>query len=285
MNLPASLKFAAALALAGLLLAGCERKSANPMPPPQGQTESLLADKMPPGMGGGTAGVTRAEGRHTEIVYSFSLLVPAQDATLLLEKHLAECRRLGCEVLSTSLDRSFKDAISAHASVRIAPEAFPAFEQIVSAPPAEVDHRSETATDQTLPLLDAEKRLEIKALLRDRLTAMLREPGQKSAADIAAIERQIAEVQGEIESGTAQRDYLRKITQTVRVDIAYLSASARGNGIDFSPVADALKGANRTFIRSLGDLISVTIWLVPWVPFAALAYWIARRVQRRGKTQ
>ena len=285
MQLPASLKLAAALALAVLLLAGCERKQASPMSRAEGEMENVLADRLPPGVAAGAAGEHHAEGRHMEIVYGFSLLVPAQEAASLQQKHLVECRRLGCEVLSTSLDRSMKDAISAHVSVRIAPEAFPEFERIVSAPPAETGYRSETAIDRTLPLLDAEKRLEIKTQLRDRLTAMLREPGQKSAADIAAIERQATEVQGEIESSIAQRDYLRKITQTVRVDIDYRSVSARTDRIDFSPAAEALRDASRTFIRSLADLISVAVWLVPWAPVAAFAYWIVRRVRQRGRSQ
>jgi hypothetical protein len=217
-----------------------------------------------------------------EIVYGFSLTAPVREIAQLQQKHLGECRRLGCEVLSTSLNRSMKDAVLAQASIRIAPAAFPEFEQILSAPPSEIGYRSETATDRTLPLLDAEKRLEVKTALRDRLTAMLRDPGQKSAADVAAIERQIAEVQGEIEAGAAQRDYLRKVTQTVRVDISYRSVSARAGGIDFSPAADALGNAGRIFSHSLGQLISVAVWLIPWLPVAALVYWGARRLRRRG---
>jgi hypothetical protein len=278
MKLSAPLKLMTALAMAALALAGCERKHDGHPPMQAPQADGAVMDIVP---GAAAAAQQRTEGRHMEIAYSFSLLVPEKEVASLQQRHLAECRRLGCEVLSTSLDRSTKDFVSAQASIRIAPDAFPAFEQTISAPPSEVAYRSETATDRTLPLLDAEKRLEVKTLLRERLTAMLREPGQKSAADIAAIERQSAEVQGEIESGTAQRDYLRKITQTVRVDIAYRSVSARVSGVNFSPVADALAGAGRTFVRSLADLIAVAVWLVPWMPVAALVYWIVWRLRRR----
>jgi hypothetical protein len=285
MKLPALLKLMAALAMAALATAGCERKQDTQAPAPQAARESpaKFAEANTGAMGGpqDTATPRRAEGRHMEIVYAFSLLVPQNDLAALQQKHLAECRRLGCEVLSTNLDRSMKDFISAQVSVRIAPDAFPAFEQTISAAPSEVTHRSEAAIDQTLPLLDTEKRLAVKTVLRDRLTGMLREPGQKSAADVAAIERQIAEVQGEIESWTTQLDYLRKVTQTVRANITYSSASARVSGVNFSPVADALNGAGRTFVRSLADLIAVAVWLVPWMPVAALVYWIVRRLRRR----
>ncbi len=70
-------------------------------------------------------------------------------------------------------------------------------------------------------MLDIDKRLEVKTALRDRLSAMLKDPSAKSAADLAAIEKELAQAQGDIEAAIAQRDYLRTITHTVRVDIAY----------------------------------------------------------------
>lgn len=268
MKLLGLLKFSAALALTALVIAGC---SAPPGRQEAGQVINAAAAAAP----------QSGNGRHMQITYGFSLSVPEKDIAALQQKHLEECRRLGCEVLKTSCDRSAN--ARATTSVRIAPEAFPEFEQIISAPPSEVSYRSETAEDKTLPLLDAEKRLEVKTLLRDRLTAMLRDPGQKSPADIAAIERQVAEVQGEIESGTAQRDYLRKITQTVQVDIGYYGVSARVSGINFSPIADAVSGAARTFIYSVAAFISFAILIVPWIPAVVLAFWIVRRLWRRGK--
>lgn len=283
MKLLEPLKLMATLALAVLVLAGCSRNEDDPMPARSAPGASKTGYAMAEGDRRATnaPAAPRADGRHLETIYGFSLLVPEKDVSSLQQKHLAECRRLGCEVLSTNLDRSVKDYITAHTAIRIAPESFPAFEQTISAPPSEVDHRGETAEDQTLPLLDAEKRLEVKTLLRDRLTAMLRDPAQKSAADIAAIERQTAEVQGDVEFSTAQRDYLRRITQTVRVDIAYRNVSAKLSGIDFSPVANAVANAARTFIRSLAELIAVAIWLIPWIPVAALVYWTVRRLRRK----
>jgi hypothetical protein len=277
MKLLEALKFVAALALAALLLAGCEKNEGSGAPMAasrDSQAMALSADSATPQTNGT---------RHIELTYAFTLSAPEKDVAALQQKHLTECRRLGCEVLSTSLDRFMRDSISAKVSIRIAPEKFPEFEQAISAPPVEVSYRNESAVDQTLPLIDAEKRLEVKILLRDRLTAMLREPGQKSPADMAEIERKIAEVQGEIESATARRDYLRTVTQTVRVDISYYSVSAKVSGVNFSPVAAAVRGAARTFTNSVAALIVFLVWIVPWLPFAALVFWIVRWLRRRGR--
>ena len=46
--------------------------------------------------------------------------------------------------------------------------------------------------------------------------------------------------------------------------------------IGFSPVANAVAKAARTFIRSLAELIPVAIGLIPWIALAALVYWIVR---------
>jgi hypothetical protein len=49
---------------------------------------------------------------------------------------------------------------------------------------------------------------------------MLKDPVAKSAADLAAPEKELAHVQGDVEATIAQRDYLGTITEAVRVDIA-----------------------------------------------------------------
>jgi hypothetical protein len=215
--------------------------------------------------------------------YSFSLDLPGDQVAQIQQQHLAACRRLGCEVLSTSLNQAVKGKSNARSAVRLAPEAFPEFERSISAPPAEVVGRSETAEDKTLPLLDIEKRLEVKMALRDRLTAMIKDPGAKSAADIASIEKQIADVQGEIESAIAQRDYLRTLTQTVRVDISYFSLSAKAGGINLSPVADALTSGLDTFLQSTARVIAFAIAAIPWIPVILFVIWAIRRLWRRPK--
>jgi hypothetical protein len=218
--------------------------------------------------------------KRVAVSYAFTLALPGSQIAEIQQQHLAKCRELGCEVLSTSLDQSTKGRAHAHSTVRLTPKAFPEFERTISAPPTEFIFRTETAEDKTLPLLDVEKRLEIKTALRDRLTAMIRDPGQKSAADLASIEREIAEVQGEIESAIAQLDHLRTITETVRVDINYSSISAKAGGVDFSPVADALTNGLDTLLRSAANVISFTIALIPWLPLILLAIWTIRRVWR-----
>jgi hypothetical protein len=270
-------KLAIGICLAVLLLAGCE---------PQGdkQSASRPAQSAPAAYQGAAGGpASGSEGRHLAISHQLSLQVPADKIQEVHQKHLAECRRLGCEVLSSSLDQSIKGHAQAHSAIRIAPQAFPAFEAVLFAPPAQVTLRTETAEDKTLPLLDIEKRLEVKTALRDRLTAMIRQPGQATITDLASIERQIADVQGDIEAATAQRDYLRTITDTVRVDIDYFGSSGTAGGVDFSPILDAFAGGLDTLIGSTASVIVFALVFLPWIPLVALTIWAIRRLRPRWK--
>jgi uncharacterized protein DUF4349 len=222
-------------------------------------------------------------GRRVAVTHVFSLRLPSNEVEAVQQKHLAECRKLGCTVLSTQLDRSNEGRVNARCSIRIVPEAYQAFAAIIQAPPVEVVTHAESADDRTVPMLDIEKRLEVKSALRDRLTAMLRDPGAKSTADLVAIEKELAQVQGDIESAAAQHDQLKTITETVRVDIAYSGRAAVVAGIDLSPVKQAVTGAGRTAVSSLATLISFLAAIVPWLPLIALLVWGARVGLRRWR--
>lgn len=222
-------------------------------------------------------------GRRVAVTHTFSLRLPSNEVEVVQQKHLAECRKLGCTVVSTQLDRSNEGRVSARCSIRIAPDAYQAFATLIQAPPAEVVTHSESADDRTAPMLDVEKRLEVKSALRDRLTAMLRDHSATSTADLIAIEKELAQVQGDIESATAQHDQLKTITETVRVDIAYSGRVAVVAGIDFSPVRQAVNGAGRTAVSSLATLISFLAAIVPWLPLIALLMWGTRAGLRRWR--
>jgi hypothetical protein len=221
--------------------------------------------------------------RRIAITHRFSLRVPNAETEAIQQKHMAECTRLGCSILSTSVDRSNEGRINARATVRIKPESYDAFAALLASPPAQVTGHSQSGEDVTLPILDAEKRLEAKTVLRDRLTAMLRDQSAKTAADLVTIEKELAQVQGDIESIVAQRDSLRTRTDTMRIDISYAGAVGQYGSVDLTPIYQAARGINQTVVSSIAWLISSLAAIVPWLPVIALFWWIARRVIRRWR--
>lgn len=259
-------------ALAASMLAACA---------PTGDQSSAASNPSP------TLPLQQQSGpaKHIAITRGFTLRLPSGDVAAVQKRHLEECAKLGCTVLETRLDRLTDGRINARISVRVAPDRYPAFATVIIAPPSEVATQTERAEDKTVAVLDADKRLEVKTALRDRLTAMLRDSSAKSAADLAAIEKELAQVQGDIETGIAQREYLRTITETVRVDIAYDGRRVVVAGYDFSPIKNSVDGISRTLIASVGWLIWFLAALVPWVPAIVFAVWGVRRWMRRRRAQ
>jgi hypothetical protein len=170
------------------------------------------------------------DGRRLEVTHQFTLRVPNAETEGIQQKHIAECIKLGCAIVSTSIDRSNEGRVSAQATIRIKPESYDAFATLLAAPPVKVIVHSQSAEDLGLTIIDTEKRIETKTLFRDRLTAMLRDQSVKAAADLITIEKELAQAQGEIEAMTAQRDSLRTRTDTVRINISYTGAAVQFGG-------------------------------------------------------
>jgi hypothetical protein len=222
--------------------------------------------------------------RRIAVTRSFTLRLPGSEVAAVQERHLTECAKLECTVLETRLDQLGDGRVSARASVRVAPERYPALAAIITARPAEVTTQSERADDRTIAVLDVDKRLEVKTALRDRLTAMLNDPATKSVADLIAIEKELVQAQGDIEAATTQRNYLRTITDTVQVDITYDGRQVVVAGYDFSPIKRAVDSIGGTFATSVASLITLVAAAVPWLPVIALLVWGARRGLRRWRT-
>jgi hypothetical protein len=219
------------------------------------------------------------------ISHRFTLRVPSVETEAIQQRHMTECARLGCTILSTSVDRSIEGRFNARAAVRIKPESYDAFAAVLAAPPAKIMMHAQSADDLALPIFEAEKRLEAKTVLRDRLTAMLRDQSVKTAADLITIEKELAQAQGDIETIVAQRDSLRTRTDTVRIDISYAGVTGQVGGVDLTPIQQAISGIGQTVVGSVSWLISSLAASVAWLPIIAFFWWIGRRGIRRWRAR
>src|SRR5689334_452229 len=195
-----------------------------------------------------------ATNRRVAYTENFVVELPSEAVEATQQETLKKCLAAGCTILNTGLDRLRNGAVEGSIAVRIAPDRYQAFADTIVAPPARLVSHAETAEDKTIPLLDLEKRLNAQTALRDRLQKMLEQAGT-SVGDLVAVEKQLAEVQGTIESETAQRDYLRTITDTVRVDVSYNGLIQQAGPINISPIRAALDTFVQTVIESCGDMI------------------------------
>lgn len=251
----------------GVTLGGCRRET---VPAPMLTAARSMAVASNPGQ----------TDRRIAYSHNFVLELPSTEVEATQQKHLADCLAAGCVVLSTHLNSLRNGVIQGAISVRIAPDRFGAFATAITTAPARLVSHTETAEDKTVPLLDLDKRLDAQTALRDRLTQMLKQAGT-NVADLVAVEKQLADVQGAIESETAQRDYLRTLTDTVKVDVAYNGLIQQAGPLDISPVRLALDNFSRTVIQSFGEMIDWIAYALPWLPLAAAGAWLIRRLLRR----
>ena len=218
------------------------------------------------------------------MAHRFTLLAPNAEIETLQQRHMAECKKLGCSILNTSISRPEAGPINARASVRVKPDSYDAFAAALAVPPAKVTFHSEMADDLAVPMLDTEKRLAAKTMLRERLTALLNDQNTKTAADLIAIEKELSQAQGDIEAMTAQLDNLHRRTDTVSVEITYVGAVGR-YGIDLMPLHEAANAIAQTIVRSLSALIYCLAALAPWLPIIAIVWWGIRRSLRRWRSR
>jgi hypothetical protein len=239
----------------------------------------------PPALRGSTRAMTMAAApadtnRRIAISHSFAVELPNNAVEATQQKNMTDCLAAGCSVLSSRVDRQPDGVVQGSISVRIAPDHYQAFADALIAPPARLVSHAETAVDETVPMLDIEKRLGAQITLRDRLSELLKQAGT-SVGDLVAVEKQLADVQGTIESQTAQRDYLRTITDTVMVDVAYNGLIQQAGPFDVSPIRAAVNRFVHNVVLSVGQLISSVAYALPWLPLAALIGWVVCRLVRR----
>jgi Domain of unknown function (DUF4349) len=114
---------------------------------------------------------------------------------------------------------------------------------------------------------------------------MLRDQSVKTGAELIAIEKELAQTQGDIETIMAQRDSLRTRTDTVRVDIFYVGVAGQVGGVDLTPIHQAVSGIGQTFVGSVSWLISTFAVTAPWIPIVWFGWWAASRTFRHWRVR
>jgi hypothetical protein len=257
-----------------LALAGC-KKSETHIETLHGPVslEGALDGPPPPSRG-------ETASSYIAVSYAYALKLPSAAVEATQRRHLETCAKLNCFVLQTTVDHAVDGAVLATTELRLPPQAVDAFTRDLSLPPAEITAHSRTAEDKTLSVLDLDKRLEAKKALRERLVTLLHGTASKNVHDLAELEQQIAEVQGDIESATAQRDHLRTITDTVAITIRYNGVSPAKTSpqeLDWKPISTAFGEFGQTLIGSVASLTDFIAVILPWLPLALLIAWLLRR--------
>ena len=134
--------------------------------------------------------------------------------------------------------------------------------------------------------MDAAARLEARTTLRDRLQALL-ETREGDLADLLAVERELANVQAELDAQASVLAALRQRVDTSTLSLSYTAARSPLQPDAYDPIGQALSEVGDVFADSVADILIFLAGLLPWLviggPVLALLAWIARRALKRRK--
>ena len=225
--------------------------------------------------------------------YSATFVVPADNVTRAMKGHENKCITAGpafCQVV-TAASQKDGDSVSANLSLRATPAWLGTFrsglEQDAKSANGKLEAQGVTSEDLTRNIVDSEARLRALKALRIRIEALIASrPGK--LADLLEAERELARVQGEIDSFESNLSVMRARVTMSAMDLRYQSRQIAVGGGTFKPLGDAITGFFGVMATSLAALIT---FLAAILPFALVVIpigyyglkWRAKMKSRRAQ--
>jgi hypothetical protein len=218
--------------------------------------------------------------RFIAVHHKLEIATPESDLPKAWDAVIAFCSTIQCEVISSSITtRTGESAPSGSVSLRVTREDLKKLLADVEKRGKIVQHTTESE-DKTTIVVDTDAKVKNLTGFRDSLRAMLAKPST-NVKDFVEIQRQLTDVQSQLDSETAQRKILANETEKVIVDIAFrIERSIGGVGV-FTPIGDALRESGSILADSIASLITVLVATIPWLVLIVPLCWLLAKVWRR----
>lgn len=221
--------------------------------------------------------------------YNYAYALPANSVAATAKDHAEICRTAGpakCQILGSSTSAHSEDNVYASLNLRAEPEWLKGFvtgvQSDVEEAKGELTNSSVSAEDLTRSILDTDARLNAQKTLRTRLENLL-ETKDAKLPDLLALERELARVQGQIESATSTLNVLRKRVSMSVVDLNYQTKQVAVSRSSVSPIGRALKNFIGNFSSGLAGVIEFIAFVLPWLILIIPAVWLLRKIWRRRR--
>ena len=229
--------------------------------------------------------------------YNYTFALPVNSVKATMQAHMQTCLQAGpklCQVLSSnSSSNEHSDFSNAYLRLRAEPNWLTNYrtqlESSVKDAKGQITNSGVSAEDLTRSILDTDARLKAQTTLRTRLEGLL-ETRNAELKDLLSLERELARVQGQIESATTTLNVLKKRVNMSVLDINYQTKQTAVSSGALSPIVHALKSFVREFAQGLGGVIRFLAAFLPWLIFVILPliwfirwFWIRLRRNRSAK--
>lgn len=223
--------------------------------------------------------------------YNYGFSLPAANVAATAQSHADICLDAGpskCQILASNTSRGSTTHINASLRLRAEPDWLKSFQDTLQSSVEEANgdmtHSGVSAEDLTRSILDTGARLKAQKTLRARLEKLL-ETRDAKLPDLLSLERELARVQGQIESATTTLNVLKKRVSMSVIDINYQSKQVAVSRGAFSPITRSLKRFAGNVAHGVSDVIDFISHILPWMLFVILpGLWLLRRFWRRRKS-
>ena len=230
----------------------------------------------------GPAPPPEAAGSQIAYTYGYGFRTAAQDIPDLQEAHTALCASMGtrCQVVRQSrATGDYQDGYG-ELELKVAADLAVGLEQRLVEPASDLDAELvssvRTGEDLAEQIIDSEARLEARLLLREKLTAILRN-NRGSVDELVKAERAVADVNEEID---ATRSKLATFRNRIRFSAVRIEYEPRfgENQLGFArPIGTAIQSIGTTLGITISAIIYVLTALVPVVLLLLAIRWLLHR--------
>ena len=215
--------------------------------------------------------------------YDYRFETPAAATPDLVASHQEACTSAGalqCQIVSANIYNDGRGSISASVQLRASPAWVEAFrdglEAELETAGGRIQNQSQSADDLTSAIYDLEARLEAKRVLRTRLISLL-ERENASVEELVQVERELANVQGEIEGSEAQIRVMRGRVSMSALSLNYASRVEPVSPGAFDPLSNALTNVFRELAAGLANVITFAAGFAPWLLVIIPLFWLLNR--------
>lgn len=219
--------------------------------------------------------------------YAMGLEIPSQRLSGVMDAHIQSCTAAGprhCQLIGSNKSGDPESYVEGYVSIRAEPMWLRTFMGGISAQVDAADGRIASQTtnteDLTRAIVDTEARLRALTALRDRLQQLLRNrPGR--LADLLEVERELARVQGEIDSIQSNLAVMRTRVAMSELTINYRSAPRSVASDTFLPLRDALANFLGIVVGGFAVIITLIAGLIPIAAVVVPIAWLILRWRKR----
>lgn len=211
--------------------------------------------------------------------HSISIDVEEQTVSAVFESAQAACRDTSedhCSVLESRIN-SGRDS-TAFLKFRASPSGIRKIIATLSKQAA-ITEQSTTAEDLAVPIADTAKKLAMLKDYRLKLEALRGRAGNDVDA-LIKVNRELAQVQGELESLEGSHAHLM---QRVETEILMVSVRSPQSRAFWKPIKLAISDFGGNFSQGISSAITGIAFLIPWIILLILGGWSTRALWRRWK--